>query len=147
MNTEALESTVIQRYNSIATRMLQKSFPRLTIDEIREATNHSIMKRFKNHDANIHNNYQNKTVNTTLLDLANYIYDREPIITAYGCMFKRHSEVENPLYHLIEEFIQLRVKYKKEMFKYKKGTEMYQKYNLLQLLAKIDTNAERTECA
>lgn len=147
MNSQLLESTVVNRYNSIAERMLKKSFPRMTMQEIREATNNSISKRFKNHDVKINNNYLNKTVGTSMLELANYIYDRKPIMTAYGCLFQRHSELANPLYNLIEEFIQLRVKYKKEMFKYKKGTEMYQKYNLLQLLAKIDTNAERTVCA
>jgi len=56
-------------------------------------------------------------------------------------MFKRHSEMRNPLINLISSYLDNRKKAKKMMFKFPKGSEDFEKYNLLQLLYKIDTNS------
>ena len=137
-NPSILEMEIINRYKKVACDMLQLSFPNLLMGEIEQAVDYSILKNCKNGTAVIDNNYKNAQINTTLLELSEYILKREPIITPYGVMFKRHAEGSNPIANLLEKFMEGRKAYKKEMFKYPKGSEMYEKYNLLQLLAKID---------
>ena len=132
------ESTPLTYYKEIVSGLLHLSYPLLTDAEIATAVDISISNHFKDTDVIVDNNYKKKQANMTLLDLASYITDREPIITSYGVLFNRHGVLPNPIYKMIEGFIAGRKAMKKEMFKYPKGSEEFEKYNLLQLLLKID---------
>ena len=132
------EYEIVNKYKKIMIRMLKYSYPYLSVNELNEAVDYSIQKRFKNSDAKIINNYKKKEINTTLAEMTDYIIKREPIITAYGVMFKRHGEEPNPMANLLKSFMEGRNVYKAEMFKHPKGSDQYEKYNLLQALAKID---------
>lgn len=132
------ENSFIDKYKEVARDVVKMHFPLLAMQEIDAAIDWSISKRFTDHPIKVDNNYKKQTIDTTLAGIAQYILDRQPIITSYGVMFKRHGEVPNPVYDLIDSFINNRKKLKKEMFKYPKGSEQFEKYNLLQLLSKIE---------
>lgn len=132
------ESITIANYKKIAIKMLRYGFPLLTEAELAAAVDYSVSKHFSDTTARVNNNYKNRTVEMTLLEISDYILSKEPIITSYGVLFNRHGVVPNPLYGVLDSFISSRKVLKKEMFKYPKGSEMFEKYNLLQLLAKID---------
>jgi hypothetical protein len=133
---------LLDNYKSVARDMLKLQFPLLGMDEIDMALDWSISNRITDHPIKIDNNYKHQTVDTTLLETARYILDRQPIITSYGVMFKRHGEVPNPVYKLIDGFINDRKKLKKTMFTFPKGSPDYEKYSLLQLLKKIKLKAQ-----
>ena len=136
-----LANKVILDYKSILMEALPNSFPGLTKQELSEAIDYSICKRAKNAKACIDNNYTKKRFDGTLLDVLDYINSCEPIVTSSGVLFKKHKKANNPMAKMIMGFIKERGRLKDEMFKYPKGSEEFAKYNLLQLLAKLDANA------
>lgn len=133
--------SIIMKYKQFAHEMVIFSYPDLSYDEIEDALNYSIIKRMKNKPIELYNSYKDKRMNSSVLDLLEYIMKCEPIITPSGVMFKKHCEEINPVNKMIQKFLESRKKFKKEMFKYPKGTEQYEKYNLLQLLEKVSANS------
>lgn len=141
MHKDVLKMKAVEKYKEIAFRMIQKSYPNLLPYEIDMAINDSICNRINGvQKATIHNSYKDIRLETTILELTEYIEKRQPIMTAYGVLFKKHGEVPNPLAKLLQTFMENRDIHKSEMFKYPKGSEMFEKYNLLQQLDKIDAN-------
>ena len=134
------EHQSLHQYRDTVTRVIKSAYPHMDTSDIEAAVEYSISKRFKNFNLNIQNNYTCKTIEMTALEILDYIAQREPIITSYGTMFKRHGDVPNPMGRVIQNFLDLRKKHKKEMFKYPKGSEMFERFNLLQALDKIDVN-------
>ena len=135
------DTQAITNYKKIMMDMLHLNFPSLSEAELAAAIDYSISNHFKDTDITIDNNYKKININMTLRELADYITSKEPIITSYGVLFNRHGVLPNPIYNMIDSFIMGRKKMKKEMFKYPKGSELFEKYNLLQLLLKLDANA------
>ena len=133
-------SQTISLYKKTMREYMHLYDPRMPSDEINKLLEYSIQKRFYNAPASIDNSYTNKSYQTTLLAVADYIASREPIVTAFGTMFKKHADSVNPMAVVIQSFLDKRSAHKAEMFKYPKGSEMFEKYNLLQSLDKIDTN-------
>lgn len=130
------------RYKVALKRMIKLNFPDLTNYNIDKALNYSIEKRYKAEPAVVYNNYSDKSVDMLLSELTDYIYQKQPIVTAWGVMFKRHdSGVLNPLTKLIYMFMTNRDKYKEIRNSFIKGSEDFENYDLLQILAKVDTNA------
>lgn len=127
-------------FRDTMSRIIWSIYPKMNYNDIVRGVEYSIQKRFKNFDLTIHNNYTNKTAEMTMLEMIDYIAQREPIITSYGVLFKKHDQVPNPLATVIDSFLTLRKVHKKEMFKYPKKSEMFERYNLLQSLDKIDVN-------
>lgn len=135
------DELAVQGYKNDALRALQISMPYVPYNELEKAVDWSIDNRFKNADAVLRNNYTKKDNQTTLLELTNYILSREPIITPAGVMFKKHATCPNPVVQMVNGFLESRDKHKKEMFKYPKGSEEFEHFNLVQLLDKLDANA------
>lgn len=132
---------VLIPYKQTLHNIIPYLLPTLSRDELDRAIDYSINKRFKNSPCGIYNNYKETKINTNLLKLTEFLISKKPIMTSYGCLFTRHGDVPNPLSSLIEEFAANRNKFKKEMLQYVKGSEEYEHFNLLQLVAKVDTNA------
>ena len=131
-------------YKDMMFRIMRLLVPSLGDGELERAINYSINKRAYNAQVEIQDSYRGEAFNkkSQMIQMVNYLMSRKPVLTSFGCIFTQHGEVPNPMYQLIQEFSDRRDEYKKEMFKYEKGSELFNRYNLLQLVAKIDNNAE-----
>ena len=127
-------SPTIRKYKDTMRRCISLYYPEMDPREIETVLNYSIQKRYMQSDASVENSYTKKTANMNLLAVADYIAQRQPIVTAFGTMFKYRGEVPNPMAVVIQSFLDKRSQDKKMMFKYPKGSEMFEKYNLLQSL-------------
>ena len=135
------EKNIIDLYKKDMTDILKLIYPSLTREYIDNALDYSIKKRYNEVTAHLNNSYTKTKQDMNLFKLTNWILKKEPIMTAYGVLFKKHVDTENPLIDMIAMFMNNREIHKKEMFKYPKNSELFEKYNLLQLLDKIDCNA------
>lgn len=140
MDVDINSSKTIDMYKDTVSRILTLNFPSMHKSDLNSAINYSINKRLKDHPAQIVNNYAETVVDTTLLNISDYIFSREPILTGYGVMFKKHGTVPNPMYKVVNDFLENRYKHKGIMFRYEKGSEDYEYWNLVQSLDKIDAN-------
>ena len=94
-------------YRDSMTRIIKSAYPHMEIEDIEAAVEYSMAKRFKNFDLTVQNNYTCKSIQMTVLEMLDYIAVREPIITSYGTMFKRHGDVPNPMGRVIQSFLVL----------------------------------------
>lgn len=136
------KSTTLKEYRRTMADCIRLFIPNIRDGDIYPVIDYSINKRYREEPCSVVNSYTKKKSNSTLLHIADYIADREPIVTAYGAMFKKHGTVPNPLAVVIQQFLDQRQYYKDEMIKYPKGSEDFERYNLLQILEKINANGE-----
>lgn len=140
-----MESPTIMNYRQTMVECMKLYAPQAPEYEIQAALDYSISKRFQNAEAKVVNTYTHREKDydgksISLLKLADYIMEREPIVTAFGTMFKKHADIRNALAEVVQEFLDKRTEDKKMMFKFPKGSEQFEYYNLLQQLDKIDAN-------
>ena len=121
-------------------RLLLSYDSNMTEADIKNIVDYSVKKRFTDFDAYLRNNYIKKNIDLSGAEILEYITKKETILTSYGVLFKTHANSQNPMISVIQNFAKLRKMHKKEMFKYPKGSEQFERYNLLQQLDKIDMN-------
>ena len=121
-------------------RLLLSYDSNMTEADAKNIVDYSVKKRFTDFDAYLRNNYIKKNIDLSGAEILEYITKKETILTSYGVLFKTHTNSQNPMISVIQNFAKLRKMHKKEMFKYPKGSEQFERYNLLQQLDKIDMN-------
>ena len=128
------ESSTLNEYNHQMQKVLRMIYPDIDPTTMNEVIQYSVNKRYKDEPAQVNNSYTKRIADMNLLKIADYIKDREPIVTAYGTMFKKHGDVPNPMLDVIQSFLDKRNENKRMMFTFPKGSENFEKYNLLQAL-------------
>ena len=135
-----MNNKYLDKYKSVMKRLLLSYDSNMTEADAKNIVDYSVKKRFTDFDAYLRNNYIKKNIDLSGAEILEYITKKETILTSYGVLFKTHANSQNPMISVIQNFAKLRKMHKKEMFKYPKGSEQFERYNLLQQLDKIDMN-------
>lgn len=140
MVVDIKDCKILDEYKDQMVRTLKALYPEADMRDLERGVQYSMQKRIKPFNMAIQNNYTNQYIEMTSIDMVRYLSRREPITTSYGTIFRKHEDVPNPMAAVIDNFLKLRKVHKKQMFHYPKGSEMFEHYNLLQQLDKIDVN-------
>ena len=134
---------VYPQYEEEMVRVISRISPQLRISDIRKAVRYSINKRYRPEQCKLNNNYTKTTSQNTLLEIAEWINERQPICTAYGVLFKRKGKKPHPLIALIRSLLSARDADKALMFKYLElhDYENVAIYQLAQILDKRNANS------
>jgi len=140
MNQKVLNNTVVNNYKGIMMENLRYSFPLLHEDELSRAIDWAIDNRYVSKPGRLYNNYDKKTLTGDVIDILNYIEKLQPILCSSGVLFKSRKYSDNPFDKMLQKFLKQRSVYKTKMKEYPKNSYDFEKYNLLQLLEKINAN-------
>ena len=135
-----MNNKYLDKYKDVMKRLLLSYDSNMTEADAKNIVDYSVKKRFTDFEAYLRNNYIKKNIDLSGAEILEYITKKETILTSYGVMFKTHANSQNPMISVIQNFAKLRKMHKKEMFKYPKGSEQFERFNLLQQLDKIDMN-------
>lgn len=131
---------VLEEYKKLLTKVVQLYYP-ISKEELSPIIDYSISKRYDQcNNVELVDSYKNRTQRLNLLQLTDWIMRREPIVTSFGTMFKKHADSVNPLAVVVQQFLDKRSEHKNKMYEFPKGSDEYEYYNLYQQLDKIDAN-------
>ena len=89
----------------------------------------------------LENNYLQKTAQTDLLQIIDFIHLNHPIIGGNGVLYYQHKQRENPMLDWIISIMDGRKLAKKMRAKFPKGTAEWLSYEMRQLMLKIIINS------
>lgn len=124
------------------TKMLSLMYPDMDKKEIKKFVTGEYKKNVKDIPCSIHNNYMNKRINTTIIEVMDWIKKTSPICAGHGVFFKNQNQVVNPMLKMILKFIASR-KFFKNKLSYIEDTNSYEyKANdRFQMSEKVTTNS------
>ena len=131
------KSPTLMEYKNKMREVLSLYYPTYSLSFLDSVIEEHIQSKFRDSQAEIRNSYTKRNTETTLLAISDYIDKKKPTCTALGTLFKQHDQERNLMFETMQSFLDLRGIHKKEMFKYPKGSDEFNKFNLLQLLTDL----------
>lgn len=116
--------------------------PSLNEDDIRKQAARIIKENIKEPTIILDNNVTGENHRTTLPGLCEWIEKRDPVISGNATFYVQPEELESPTSNMLRSLKKGRKAVKKEMFKYKEGSDEYAALDLDQQNKKVIMNAE-----
>lgn len=135
-------SNIVDRYQDRILDMYMRTHPNVDRNMVSSLIQEFTDQRLRNIPCVMHNNVTHEKIETTMIDVFDWIRTRNPIISGNGTFFKQHAEYLAPVVKTLEKLQADRKKKKKEMYSYPKGSIEYTNANVQQLSIKVIMNAD-----
>lgn len=133
--------TFVEEWKSAQKSILKTIFPSFSKKEIERFLDSYISKSLINVNATLHNNYAHQSLDTTLLDVIDWIKEKEPICAGFGMFFKNQNLSMNPNAKMIINFLDLRKEFKKLLKDFLETSYEYATADRRQLTEKVNANS------
>ena len=131
----------LKRWKNDNKEILRKMYPQISDDEIDKFLDDMITSNMHNPTCVLDNNYVNKQIKTTLLDLIDWINKTKPICGGHGVFYKNQHEETNPLALMIMKFLKRRKQFKSRLKDFPASSYEYKEFDRKQLTEKVNTNS------
>ncbi len=122
-------------------KMFSRMYPDLTKEQLKQFLEELFDERVIDRRLVMDNNHINKAVNSSILEIYEWIQATKPIIAGNGVFYRNQSISQNPTAVMINKFLTRRKFFKDTMKTYKEGTYEYETYDRLQLAEKVNANS------
>lgn len=142
MDKKKAQSTIVDRYEDTIFDLYVRTHPQVNRELLRSKIHEMIQNNLHDIPCQLHNNMTHETVESSMINVFDWIEHRNPIITGNGTFFMQHSEYLAPTVKMLETLKNNRNKRKKEMYTFQKGSPQYNNANVGQLNVKVAMNAD-----
>lgn len=122
-------------------KMFSRMYPELTKEQLKQFLEELFDERVNDRRLVMDNNHINKAVNSSILEIYEWIQATKPVIAGNGVFYRNQSISQNPTAVMINKFLTRRKFFKDTMKTYKEGTYEYETYDRLQLAEKVNANS------
>lgn len=135
-------NNIVERYKERAVETYLATHPNIDSNIVRTLVGELVNERVKDIPCVMHNNMTHERQETSMINVFEWVDNRNPIVTGNGTFFKQHSEYLAPTVKMLEKLQLDRKKKKKEMFNYDPGSVQYKNLNVGQLSIKVVMNSD-----
>ena len=136
-----LNREFIKEWKGDQLRNLSLMYPEISREDLEALVDEQIMERCVDAKASLHNNYENRYFETSLLHVIDWIKQTNPIMAGFGTFFKNQHQARNPSAKMLDKFLIQRKKYKSQLKKYNPLDREYAKFDNYQKSEKICANS------
>lgn len=136
------KSVFLQKWIDENIKSFQLLYPGVDENKLRSVLRDIAQERCTDHNAIIHNDYQDDSVvQCTLLSVINWIEKQKPICAGNGTFFKNHDEVSSPIQNVIDDRIAARKSFQRIRDEFDETSYEYSYNDMMQAEAKIKINS------
>ena len=131
----------IKKWKKNNKQILSKLYPDINSDDIDRFLDDIISENIKNPVCTLDNNYVDKEIRTTLLDIIDWVDQQKPICAGHGVFYKNQHQETNALALMIMKFLKSRKEFKAMLAKFDSSSFEYREYDRKQLSEKVNANS------